>query len=307
MLIRTITAALLLALLLPCALSAQDYAGFPESRVRQGKPESIPPDELYDQNRVIVRRTDLVLAGSGMQISGEVVTDFEADRVPSDKPKLPKGQLMGLKVNVELYYWDTVFERSPGSGKVVMPQIDAKKPGLLVEGQSVTVSINNYLGRFGLASFTLPQLDKPLAPGVYRLVARVRFKTQTKEIQEAIKWCSDLYGARPELDQDTNEVFFRNVMNDKDLHEEVYRFLLDTRTQLSDETLLWIGEVYKDGALELVTPDKGNDRKPANHVIWSYHVSVTGQVLEFENQLDNAEAVVNADLEAKLSSVLECM
>src|SRR5687767_14153810 len=110
MVIRMIAAALTLSLF-ACVLQAQaDYAGFPEGRVRLGKPDSIPPDELYAQNRVIIKRTDLALVGSGMQLSGEVITDFDADRVPPDKADLPKGQLMGIKVDVELYYWDTVFE-----------------------------------------------------------------------------------------------------------------------------------------------------------------------------------------------------
>src|SRR5688500_16682172 len=104
MVIRTIAAALTLSLL-ACALQAQaEYTGYPASRVRLSRPESIPPDELCQQNRHILRRTDLAVVGGGMQICGEVVTDFEADRGPPDRKDLPKGQLMGVKVNVELYY-----------------------------------------------------------------------------------------------------------------------------------------------------------------------------------------------------------
>jgi hypothetical protein len=306
MVIRTIAAALTLALL-ACTLQAQtEYTGYPGSRVRLGKPESIPPDELYQQNRIIVRRTDLVLAGNGMQISGEVVTDFDADRVPPDRNDLPKGQLMGLKVNVELYYWDTAVERDPKNGnKAKMPQIDLKRVGTLVEGQSVVVTIDQSFERFGLAKFTLPQLTKPLAPGIYRLVASLRFKTQDAKLLESIKWCSDLYGARPVVDEDTLVVTFKNVMQNADLHDEVYDFLVNTTATLRDETQIWIGEVWKDGNLNLIPAEKGTDKTPANYLIWSYHMNVVGQLLDYQNQLDNVDKVVDAELAAKLKTELK--
>jgi hypothetical protein len=304
MVIRTIAAALTLSLL-ACALQAQaEYTGYPGSRVRLSRPESIPPDELYQQNRVILRRTDLAVVGSGMQISGEVVTDFEADRVPPDRNDLPKGQLMGVKVNVELYYWDTAVERDPATGKAKMPQIDLKRVGTLVEGQSVTVTIDQSFERFGLAKFTLPALSKPLAPGIYRLVASVRFKTQEAKITESIKWCSDLYGARVEQDPVTLEVTFKNVMQNSDLHDEVYNFLVNTTGTLKDETLIWIGEVWKDGNLSLIPAERGTDKAPANYVIWSYHLSVVGQLIDYQNQLDNVDQEVQKQLDAKLKTEL---
>jgi hypothetical protein len=306
MVIRTIAAALTLSLL-ACTLQAQaEYAGFPGVRVRQAKPESIPPDEIYPQNRVLIKRTDLALVGSGMQITGEVVTDFDADRVPPDKAGLPKGQLMGIKVNVELYYWDTVFERDngtqskPGTGKIKMPQIDLKQIGTLVEGQSVTVTIDQQFERFGMAKFTLPALTKPLAPGIYRLKASVRFKTQDAPIVEAIKWCSDLYGSRPEVDEETLQVSFKNVMANEELHDEVYRYLVDNTATLKDETHIWIGEVSKDGNLSLIPAEKGTEKAPANYVVWGSHMTIVGEVLGYQDQFDNVEKVVDAALAEKM-------
>ncbi|MCB9893869.1 MAG: hypothetical protein H6839_05450 [Planctomycetes bacterium] len=298
MLIRYTTAALMLALLTGALAAQEDYTGYPESRVRQVRPESQPPDELYDQNRVIIRKTNVILTGQGMQISGEVVTDFDADSVPPGED-LPKGQLLGLKVNVELYYYDTVLERD-ASGKVKDPKIDPKNQGQLVEGQMATVNVDDYFGKYGLARFTLPVLTKPLAPGIYRLVAHVRFKTQENKLLSAIKWCGDLYGSRGEADPDTMEMIWHNVMNDPALHDEVYRFLVDTKGELRDETLLWIGEICKEGNLELVSPAQGTSRKPANYLIWSYHLVVVDQVLAFQNQLDNVDEVIDKELADKL-------
>ena len=299
MLVRFITGAVMLALIGGTLAAQEDYLGFPESRVRMVRPESHVPDELYDQNRVIIRKTNILPAGRGMQISGEVVTDFDADRVPMGED-LPKGQLQGLKVDVELYYYDTVLERD-STGAVMEPKIDPKNPGRLVDGQIKTVVVDDYLGNFGLARFELPVLEKPLAPGVYRLVARVRFKTQDKKLQGAIKWCGDMYGARADVDPDTQEIIWRQVMADASLHDEVYRFLVDSKGELSDVSLLWIGEILKDGNFELVSADKGNARKPANYLVWSYHLTVIEQLLAFENQLDNVDAVVDAELAAKLA------
>ncbi|MCA8914473.1 MAG: hypothetical protein KDB90_03605 [Planctomycetes bacterium] len=299
MVIRITTAALMLAVLAGALAAQEDYTGFPETRVRQVRPETQPPDELYDQNRVIIRKTNLMLTGQGMQISGEVVTDFDADSVPPGED-IPKGQLLGLKVNIELYYYDTVLERDDTTGAVREPKIDVRNPGQLVEGQMTTVKIDDYLGNYGMARFTLPVLEKPLAPGVYRLVAHVRFKTQENKLQAAIKWCGDLYGSRAEADPTTMEIVWHKVMNEPALHDEVYRFLVDTKGELSDVTLLWIGEICKEGNLELVSAAQGTARKPANYMIWSYHLVVIDQVLAFQDQLDNVDEVIDRELENKL-------
>ncbi|MCB9932444.1 MAG: hypothetical protein H6841_03390 [Planctomycetes bacterium] len=299
MAIRITMAALVLALL-SGALSAQDdYIGFPMERVRMARPESRPPEETYPQNRVIIRNTNLALAGTGMQISGDVWTDFEADRVPMGTD-LPKGQLTGVRVNVELYYYDTVLERDPTTEAVQEPKIDPRNPGRLVEGQMVTVTVEQTQGSYGLVRFSLPALKKPLAPGLYRLVARVRFMSQDEKIRQAVKWCSNWYGARGEQDPDTLEMIWKDVMANPGLHEEVYEDLIQLTGEVSDVSLLWIGEVYKNGNLELVAPAQGTDRKPANYLVWSNHLMVIDQLIGYENQLDNVDDVVDKALEEKL-------
>lgn len=286
--------------LLSGALMAQEYAGFPEERVRQIRGDNFFPDEIYPQNRVIIRNTFVQQTTYGMQISGEVVTDFDANRVPSGET-IPTGQLMGIRVNVELYSYDAVLERDPATNKVIEPKIDPKKEGNLVAGQILTVSVNETFGRYGLARFKLPALAKPLAPGLYRLVARVRMKSQEAGIQRSFKWCSDMYGSRSEVDPDTNEVFFKEVMVNPDIHEEVYRDLMDSIGEINDVSLIWVGAVLQNGMLEMISPEESTERRPANYLVWSYHMTVIGQLVDYEYQLKNVDQMVDEDLERKLA------
>ena len=299
MAIRITMAALTLALLSGALIAQDDYIGYPIERVRMVRPEIRPPEDVYPQNRVIIRKADLAVVGRGMQVSGEVWTDFEADRVPPALD-LPKGQLTGLRVAIELLHYDTVLERDPQTEAVLEPKIDPKDPGRLVEGQYMTVNVTQTEGNYGLVKFSLPALQKPLAPGVYRLVARVRFKSQDQKIQQSIKYCSSWYGARGVEDPDTQEMIWTDVMATPELHEEVYRELMDVTGEVSDTTLLWIGEVYKDGNLELIAPAQGTDRKPANYMAWTTHMMVVDQLIKYENELDNVDKVVDAELEQKL-------
>lgn len=301
MAIRFTSAALMLALLSGALLAQDVYTGYPMERVRLVRPEIKPPEDVYPQNRVIIRNTNLALVQNGMQVSGEVWTDFEADRVPPGTD-LPKGQLTGLRVAIELLYYDTVLMRDPKTEAVLEPKLDPKDPGRLVEGQHMSVTVTQTEGNFGLVRFSLPVLQKPLAPGVYRLVARVRFKSQESKLQQSIKWCSDWYGARGVEDNDTNEMFWTEVMADPELHEEVYRELMDITGEVNDTSLLWIGEIYKDGNLELIAPAQGTDRKPANYMVWSYHMLVVDQLIKYEYELDNVDQVVDAELEQKLKA-----
>lgn len=288
-------------LLLSGAMLAQaDYDGYPQERVRLIRGDNHFPDELYTLNRVIFRNTEVRRTSRGMQISGSVITDFDADRVPAGT-ETPTGQLTGVKVNIELYSYDMVLERDPrNNNKLVDPKIDPKTEGNLVAGQMMTVTADETFGRYGMARFTLPELEKPLAPGLYRLVARVRLKSQTAGIREAFKWCSDMYGQRAVLDEDTMENTFHDVMADTSLHNEVYSDLMDNIGELKDVSLLWIGSILKDGQLELIAPSDSTERKPANYLIWHYHLVVIGQLVDYEYQLDNVDKIVDAELESKL-------
>ena len=240
----------------------------------------------------------------GTQITGEVLTDFEVDSAPFDLD-LQTGQLMGLKIYIELYYYETVLRRDEMSGVVRDPKIDPKTPGRLVEGQLASTTVTEHFGRFGLARFALPELSKPLAPGVYRLLARLNFKSQEHKLWQGIAWCGDLYGARAEFDPVTLQPTWRKVMDDPALHEEVFRFLVDTKGELFDETRIWVGDIYKVNHVELIPPEAATPRRPANYVVWSYHHVIVEQVRAFENQLDNVDQVVDAELADKLKTQLK--
>src|SRR5690606_23655267 len=116
--------------------------------------------------------------------------------------------------------------------------------GRLVPGQSMVVTTNREFGRFSIADFALPAMNKPLAPGLYRLAAVVRFRSQSERVQRAIKYCSDWYGVRVEqtTDPDTQEVFSEMIpiMSNADIHEEVYKTLLDRPGNVNSTTLMWV-------------------------------------------------------------------
>lgn len=286
------------------ALNAQDYTGFPETRMRQTRPDNqnvFMPEEMYPENRVVIRSTDIMMVGRGMQISGDILTDFDADIVPATDNVTPRGQLSKINVTVELFYYDVVLERDLTTGRAKPPKIDPKDEGRPVAGQSVTVQPTQSFAGFGLASFSLPVLTKPLAPGVYRLVARMRFKSQSNELQQAFKWMSDWYGSRSTYDEETFETIFEPVTGNAKLHEEVYRDLINRVGQVKTESMIWIGEIWKNGVVELVSKEQSGARKPANFAIWSYHAVIIDQVLQYENQLDNVDEVIDAELEKKLA------
>ena len=269
--------------------------GYPDERVRVKRLGSIPPDELYAQNRVILRKVACATDGQGLQISGEVLTDFFCDRSLS----MPQGQLLGLQVNVELYHYDTVIQHDPRTGQPHEPRIDPQRTGTLIEGQSTTVKVSKLRGDFAVAGFKLPWLDRPLAPGVYRLIASVRFKTQTSSLREAIRWCSDLYGARPEVDDNTLKVTFQPVMANADLHNEVYHFLIETLGVLVDEAHIHVGRVLEGGTVGFIPPEFATSKCPANIVIRDYHSVMVEQVWNYEDQLDNTDTFLATELDKK--------
>jgi hypothetical protein len=280
--------------------SSVETPGYPDERVRLRHSEAIPPDELYPQNRVILRQVRVATDRQGLQISGQVLTDFVCDCGPAG---LPRGPLLGMKVSVELYYWDCVIPRDAGTDMPRDIHPDPKRDGTLVDGQSVVTTTHELRGEFAVAPFALPLLSKPLPPGIYRLVASLRFKTQSEKLRVAIKWCSDLYGARPVLDA-ALKVSFQPVMRNSNLHDEVYDFLINTVRSLEDEARIDVGQIVDDGTIGLVSPELAAGSRPANIVIRDYHYLIADQVAAYEHQLDNVDAVVDAALEAKLCAKL---
>jgi hypothetical protein len=189
-----------LALVAPCALLAQnpDATGYPEHRVRQLKDSTkYYPEPYYPQNRLILRNVNLAAAGAGMQITGTVISDFEADRLPPGETTIEPGQ-QKVTVEIELVQFTTNLRRKGGA--VVDPELAVNDQAHMtpVPGQVATVRVTGAwltkFGELGMQEFQLPMMSKPLAPGVYALVARVHFRSQPASVQSALMWCSDWYG-----------------------------------------------------------------------------------------------------------------
>lgn len=276
--------------------------GFPYRRVRLARPDNanvFAPEELYLQNRVVLSQIAVSRDKErGMQISGRIFTDFIADKVPS-KSNLPRGQLLGLRLVVALYATDCVLKHDLTTNSRRLPRLDPKDPGTLVPGQFVTVEVNASEGELGLAHFALPPLEKPLPPGVYRLVTTLRLQTQDRLLREALKWCSDVYGQRVlwEVNQATFEAEEEHidVMANPWLHIETYAYLMQHISDLHSDATIYIGDTLKDKVVGLAPPGS----ELANVVIHDPHHLTADFVRDFEDQLDNVDEVINAELRAK--------
>jgi hypothetical protein len=295
---RTSTTALaLLITALAGALAAQLPDGYPEERVRYqfDKDDGVHmPDPLYLQNRVVLRSLRLETDGYGMQFSGEVVTDFEADRVPGSE-ELPRGQLP-MVVQVELMMHDLVMRRDRNR-RIVEPRPSATERGMLIEGQSATVTSSIAWGRYALAQFSLPRLDKPLPPGVYRVIARVEFAQQPESVRQALKWCSPLYGWDVEVDDLTGEVAFNPVMDRPERHDEMYREIVENHARVTNDALVYIGETFNGREVRVITPELADARNPANVVLLTHHVNTIGWI----ESLENGEDFVKENLERRMA------
>ncbi|MCC7507788.1 MAG: hypothetical protein IT464_00255 [Planctomycetes bacterium] len=288
-------------LLLSGALYSQDITAdaYPQQRVRMIKGDGHFPDPYYVTNRVVLRTVKLVATATGLQLSGDLFTDFDADRIPGDDQSLTRGQ-QKVNVELELVHYATQLKRR--NNVVVDPKINPTKqdnPGVLVPGQTLSVSVTGRLGNFGNAPFVMPAMDKPLAPGIYVLVARVTFASQAPSVQKALRWCGDWFGAEyAGRDPDTGEDLFKPVMGDKKLHDQYYDEIMYTVRKAESYCMIHIGEISNAGRVELVA---AGDRKTANYMMWTPHHEMAFDVQEWAYQLDNADKIVDEDLQRKLA------
>ncbi len=183
------------ALLFSATLPAQDlnYAGYPVERVRTLRDESHVPDRYYPENRLILRNVRMVNAGAGMKITGDVFSDFEADRVPPSEESIQRGQ-QPVMVDVQLVQFTTLLKRTAGivnDPQIALTQNVVRTP---VPNQNVSFAVKGTMGFLGHQPFELPTMDKPLAPGIYGLIATAKFESQPAAVRNAIKWCSDWFG-----------------------------------------------------------------------------------------------------------------
>jgi len=291
-----------LGVLLLAAFSAEqlqaqdDYGGYPVERVRVVRPEGQPISLLYTEQRVLFQAVNLVTDGRGMTLMGGVITDFDADIVPADSD-VPRGQLQ-VEVEIGLYHVPTNLRRRQGG--VEHPRLDPVSMGTPVEGQRVTVQARDTFGPYGYSEFRLPTLERPLAPGIYRLVATVTFAGQQSGIRRAIKYCSSWYGAKViGADPVTFEPIFEALIDNAEEHEKYYDQIINDVRRARSIAVLYIGDTIRDEQVTLVPPHRGSARNPTNYMIWHSHLQQIEQVMVYENQLVEIEAELERRLGAQ--------
>jgi hypothetical protein len=278
---------------------------FPDHRIRMVKDDAHFPDPYYTDNRVILSKVELASTGAGMQISGTVLTDFDADRVPASETGIQPGQ-QTVSVEIELVQFDTVLKRNQGVVVDPNPVVNNRAVYRPIQGQGVTVRVTGTMpisaGEVGRQDFVLPAMAKPLAPGIYALVARVHFRSQPQNIQKAIQWCSDWYGHAHKGGMsdspDTNKSTFARVMDDPELHEFYYEEIMNFVGKVESSCLLYVGRTLQGGSVELRSPGS----EAPNCVLWAPMHAAAQEIMDWEHDHANADRIVQQELEQKRSA-----
>ncbi len=223
-------------------IRVQDAPDFPATRLRRRSVEGEFLDPIYTENRVTFRRVRAVPVGAGMQIFGDIFTDFEDD-TPRTGVLRPMGQLR-VQVTIELCCLHYAYD---ANGPEWEPAITTRSARAPVHGQSCTVIVRTFEDGFGSQRFELPLMEKPLAPGIYELSAAVHFRSQKQQDQEALKWCSDWYGEHFAGSDGNDKPVFEPVMETPDLHNAYYQQLLDEVGKVRSTAVLYVGDLLDTG------------------------------------------------------------
>lgn len=265
--------------LLCVALEAAELR-YPVERVRQVRDDSHAPDVLYTQNRLIISHLRLEHGQDGMRLSGELLTDFDADRMPPGGRNFDPGQ-QPVNIGLELRHIDTLLRRE--SGVVRDPGISVARVDLLgpvIAQCNATADRCN--GAYGLATFEFPRMEKPLAPGAYVLLASITLRAQPPKVQAAIKWCSDWYGHEP-FNDPARGLVFRSVMAEAEVHDRVYDELMHRPGRIESSSVIYIGNT--EGGLH------APGSKAANWAAFTPHYLVASQLLRDRHSLDQAAEI----------------
>lgn len=280
-------------------LQAQEPVNYPSTRVRLEQDNTVvgvQAQAKYTANRIVFRNVNVDSDGLDLGISGEIYTDFEIDEPPAGG-KFQTGQMMGIKIKVELFEYPDPLKRK--SDIVQLPKLAPNYFGNPVKGQSVTVIVKDE-DEYGLASFELPRLEKPLPPGVYRLIATISFNAQENKIKDGLKWCSSWYGSEVEIITNPvnqqNETFEEEVFGNEELHDKHHKEILNNLRQIRDETVLYVGQLIENGNVKIRTKTKGEQL--VNLVKWGQYIRVCEWVSVLQKQIDGNAAYMETQLGA---------
>lgn len=279
--------------LVQAAVNEASGETFPASRVRLVRPADHAPEPFYTQHRVLLRSLRMAAEGAGVRISGDLYTDFDCDSAPADA-RLERGQVQGLLLDIELRDRTPLVELDK-SGAVKGPALDPRDNGTVVLGQTLRVSTKGTLDGFGHATFELPALDRPLAPGLYEVRATLVFAAQGRTQQEQIKWCSGFWGAEDKGMvngvRDTTP-----VMGNRALHERYWRDVLDVTRQVSSSATLVVGDTLGKAGAELRAANASSSRKPPNVALWTPVLDVISDLELLAQQKRQSEVDEAANL-----------
>ena len=286
---------MLLALALgACAAWAQSAAlEYPLDRVRAKRSEAIAVSPYYVDNRVVLSRVNVASTGPGMQISGEIIVDFECDRAPIES-RLPSGPIMGLRLDVQLRDLTPVLARNM-RGQVDDIRVDTRRPGPPVEGQFVQCRTDNIKTspsgtRLATANFELPALPRPLAPGIYQLDATLTFQSQGEQQLAQIKWCSDFWGIEDlGIDPITQERRLYPVLGDAERHERFYQQVIQVERKVDGKLRFYFDDVLVSGNVVLRPQHTATERNPANFAVWDQLAERIEAVEQLESHEEHAD------------------
>jgi hypothetical protein len=234
--IHHLLGAAMVALALSSGAGAQEYPG---KRVRpphlaenwQGSPES-----YLTEGRVVLRSFEVDTSTGAMRITGRLWSDFEVESGHG----VPAGQLLGIEVEVSLH--EQVTDMDDKLGPVVSNQTT-----------KVKISATEPVGEInlGTASFALPDLAKPLPPGIYRLACRLTLNRLAQKDKDALMWVRDMYGVKMEWDEKTGQPLGEGtpVFGSK-YHKDAWRDMVENEVCRSEGTL-FLGNTVKGGSISI--------------------------------------------------------
>ena len=227
--------AAMVALALSSGAGAQEYPG---KRVRPphlaenwvGSPEA-----YLTEARVVLRSFEVDTSSGAMRITGKLWSDFEVEAGRG----VPAGQLLGLEVEVSLHEQSTDIDDKLG-------------PVVLNQTTKAKINATELVGEtnLGTGSFALPDLTKPLPPGIYRLACRITLNKLPQNQKDALMWVRDMYGVHMEWDEKGAPIGEGIPVYLSKFHKDAWRDMVESEVCRSEGTL-FLGNTLKGGSISI--------------------------------------------------------